>query len=103
MSESQALRLEILSGPLDGAEIRLEADTEWRRMPGSPLSFPWDEELGEPQARFTQDEAGWGIEGLPSPHGTYRISPRRAEQIETRTALNAGDILKGSKTWIRVK
>jgi hypothetical protein len=103
MSESQGLTLEILSGPLDGAEIRLEAETEWRHTPGSQLSFPWDEELGEPQARLTQEEEGWSIEVFPSLHRTYRFRPRWVEQIEASTVLKAGDVLKSSKTWMRVR
>ena len=58
MSDHPKLSLEILSGPLDGENITLTTETEWSRAPGSPLSFPWDDDLGEPQARFVLREIG---------------------------------------------
>lgn len=100
MSEGQ-LVLEILSGPLDGAITKLEAEAEWTRADEGPLAFPWDVELGEPQARFVAEEGGWWLEGLDAPHGTYRIN--REERIKEKVQLERGDILKASNTWLSVR
>ena len=101
MSEQQQLMLEILSGPLDGTIITLEADAEWSRAVEGPLGFPWDDELGEPQARFALDEQCWSLEGLNASHGTYRIN--HEERIKERVQLKRGDILKASRTWLLVQ
>ena len=100
MSEGQ-LVLEILSGPLDGAIITLEAGAEWSRAGDGPLAFPWDVELGEPQARFVAEEGSWWLEGLDAPHGTYRINLE--ERIKEKVQLERGDILKASNTWLSVR
>lgn len=100
MSEGQ-LVLEILSGPLDGAITTLETEAKWSRAGDGPLAFPWDVELGEPQARFTAEEGGWWLEGLDAPHGTYRIN--REERIKEKVQLERGDILKASNTWLSVR
>lgn len=97
------LTLEVLSGPLDGAEITLTAAADWQRDPGSPLSFPWDVELGKPQAHFAQEEDGsWTLAGCQASHGTYRMHPQ-PEKIKTPTRLAQGDILRAHQTWLRVK
>ena len=103
MSESRTLKLEVLSGPLDGALITLETDAEWTRAGGgeTPLTFPWDTELGAPQARFTFEEGHWYLEGLDAPHGTYHVN--REERITRKMRLERGDILKASCTWTLVQ
>ncbi len=101
MSEKENLVLEILSGPLDGTTITLQGDTEWSCIGDGPLAFPWDEELGQPQARFTLDEEGWGLEGFDAPHGTYHIN--QGERIKDKVALEKGAILKASNTWLFVR
>ena len=102
MTEGRSLTLEVLSGPLDGAIIPLEAETDWSRAGDGLLSFPWDAELGEPQARFTFGEGHWHLEGLEAPHGTYRIN--REERLTGKTVqLEGGDILKASGTWLLVR
>jgi len=100
MSKQQKLVLEVLSGPLDGATITLETNTEWDCAGDGPLAFPWDDELGKPQARFTVGEGGWWLEGLDAPHGTYQIN--REEQITEKVQLENRDILKASQTWLLV-
>ena len=102
MSEERSLTLEVLSGPLDGAIISLETETEWSRTGQSLLTFPWDAELGTPQARFIIEEGLWYLEGLDAPHGTYRIN--RKERLEKeRIQLESEDILRASKTWLLVR
>lgn len=102
MSEQQKLVIEILSGPLDGLVIALHKEAEWTCAAGGPLAFPWDDELGEPQARFTVDESGWSLEGCKSPHGMYRINQQ--ERIgKDKIQLAEGDILKASSTWVLVR
>ena len=108
MNESRTLMLEILSGPLDGTLIALETGTEaeWTRAgdSGTPLAFPWDTELGAPQARLTFDaeEGRWYLEGLDAPHGTYRIN-REERLTGKKVQLKGGDILKASNTWLLVR
>ena len=103
MSEGQALKLEILSGPLDGAPITLEADAEWSRAGDGPLAFPWDAELGQPQAQFTIEAGRWYLAGLEdAPHGTYRIN-REERLTGEKVQLEGGDILKASNTWLVVR
>jgi len=101
MSERQ-LTLEVLSGPLDGATLTLTDATEWTQTGSDPLAFPWDTELGTPQARLKPDAEGWMLEGVKSPHGTYRLNTE--ERVTTETIrLDEGDILKASDTWLLVR
>lgn len=97
------LEIEVLSGPLDGAILVVEEDAEWTRAGGGPLAFPWDWELGEPQARLSCQGDGWHLEGLAAAHGTYCVS--RGERLkEGATArLEEGDMLKASYTWLLVQ
>ncbi len=100
MSENK-LQLEIVSGPLDGAIITLELETQWSCTGEGRLIFPWDEELGEPQAVFSKDEEDWSLEDIPSPHGTYRAN--QGERIEGKIILDEGDMIKASNTWLLVQ
>ncbi len=95
------LTLEVLCGPLDGAVITLDEDTQWSKTGHEPLAFPWDTELGQPQARFISKEDDWYLEGLDTPHGTYRIN--QGEKIEKKVKLEQDDILKASNTWLKVE
>jgi hypothetical protein len=96
------LTLEILSGPRDGHTVTLEAETAWARAGEGRLAFPWDDELGTPQARFVPGAEGWALEGVQSPHGTYRANG--GERITTETLqLDEGDVLKASDTWLLVR
>lgn len=99
MSKGQ-LALEILSGPLDGHKVILEGETNWSKKGEGPLIFPWDTELGEPQARFFKDGTEWSLEGFQSKHGTYCLN--RQEKIEKQVKLMQGDMLKASETWLIV-
>jgi hypothetical protein len=101
MSKERPLMIEVLSGPLDGATITLEADAAWSRAGKGPLIFPWDIELGQPQAHFTVEEDGWWLEGLNAPHGTYRLNGE--ERIREKVRLKSGDILKASSTWLLIQ
>jgi hypothetical protein len=97
----QELVLEILNGPLDGHVIILESGTEWTRAPERRMAFPWDDELGEPQCRFIPEQKRWWIEPVRSAHHTYVLN--RDMRILEKTALQLGDILKASKTWLWIK
>ena len=102
MNEYKKLELEILTGPLDGYVVTLEGETEWRESAnGSPLAFPWDDELGQPQSRFIIEDEKWLIEPYDSAHGTYIAN--RQLRLSEKTALQEGDLLKASKTWMRIK
>lgn len=101
MSQNPKFELEILAGPLDGCIISLEAETEWTRKAGGLLSFPWDEELGEPQAHFKPVEDGWKLEGTNAKRGTHIL--RKDEEDHLPVILQPGDIIKASSTWLYVK
>jgi len=100
-SGNKKLTLEVLSGPLDGYIVILESDSEWTRAPGGKIAFPWDEELGKPQSRFLLEQGQWLIEPFNSIHNTYILS--RDTKILEKTALQLGDMLKASKTWMMIK
>jgi hypothetical protein len=102
MSDEKQLTLEILGGPLDGVIIVLQENTDWRRSSDGPLTFPWDPELGDPQAHFALEADGWYLEGLEAPHGTYRVN--REERVTgKKIRLEDSDILKASKVWLAVR
>ncbi len=114
------LSLEILSGPLDGHVVTIEDKTEWSKEGRGPLSFPWDEELGIPQARFFIESENWWLEASSTRrntrHNVERIegkvplevfSTRRStrhnmERIEGKVPLEVGDLLKASNTWLLI-
>ena len=97
----RSLTLEVLNGPLDGAEIQITAETAWTKGLGGPLSFPWDNELGEPQAVITPSENGWFLVPNPSAQGIYRINTK--EIIKEKFVLSTDDVLKAGCTWLLVK
>ena len=97
----QELVLEILNGPLDGYVVILEGATDWTQALNSRMAFPWDDELGVPQCRFIPEQNRWWIEPVRSSHHTYVLN--RDMRILEKTALQLGDILKASKTWLLIK
>jgi len=101
MSEQTKLELEILNGPLDGYSVLLEIKTEWTRQPGGLLSFPWDEELGEPQMLFVPGEQGWQAEPVKAKRGTHLLRPETEDHLPA--VLQTDDIIKASNTWLKVK
>jgi hypothetical protein len=100
MSKEQ-LVLEILSGPLDGHEVTIEKETAWSKKGEGPLIFPWDKELGEPQARFFKDGDEWSLEVFQAKHGTYCLN--RQTNIGKAVKLRQRDMLKASQTWLMVR
>ncbi len=93
------LILEILSGPLDGQRVTLEAATDWSQAGDGALSFPWDKELGAPQARFTWAEGQWWLELV----GGGRNTRRNGDPLTEKATLTQGDWLKASNTWLLVR
>ncbi len=101
MSASSKLELEVLGGPLDGAKIVLEQNADWAKVGKGSLIFPWDDELGTPQATFIAHEQGWRLQARKSPHGLRRLNrDERLEEGELILAQN--DILIASQTWLLV-
>jgi hypothetical protein len=98
---SLPLRLEVLNGPLDGAALVLDKETVWSRTGLGPLVFPWDEELGDPQAHFRPEENDWSLTGQKAAHGTYRVNT--GEKVTSPVQLQSDDILKASETWLLVR
>lgn len=96
------LKLEILSGPLDGHVVTLQDETVWAAAGTGPLIFPWDNQLGKPQARFLTREDGWWLEGGDAPHATYRLAGSR-EKVSCPVCLAPGDILRAGRTWLLVR
>lgn len=101
MNKRCCLELEILSGPLDGYVLLLETITEFTRKPGSLLSFPWDEGISEPQARFIPYTAEWQLEGGNTKRGTHLL--RQEQEVSLPVVLQVGDVVKASNTWMRIK
>ena len=101
MNGKQKLIIEVLNGPLDGTVVALEKETEWTKAGQGPLSFPWDEELGEPQAHLQLDETGWTLAPRQAAHGTYRVNTQN--KVTSPVQLQNGDILKASNTWLLVQ
>lgn len=101
MSEGKKIEIEVLTGPLDGHVIELTEETEWTGSVGGLLSFPWDDELGQPQGRLVFEEDQWLIEPVDSPHGTYIVS--REKRLFEKAVLQKGDLLRASKTWMIIK
>jgi len=99
MSNSK-LNLEILNGFLDGYVVTLETETIWGKEGEGPLIFPWDIELGAPQARFFLEGGNWWIEDCDAPHKTYCAN--REKRIEGKIQLENEDLLKASDTWLLV-
>lgn len=93
------LILEIASGPLDGQVVTLAAETEWHKIGDGPLSFPWDTELGTPQARFILVAGAWWLE----PIGRTRSTRRNGEPVKEKVILTQGDWLKAADTWLLIK
>ena len=97
------LLLEVLSGPLDGAVIELERETEWTCAGVGPLNFPWDDELGKPQARFIVGAEGWSLEAGRAPHGTHRVNKDERLKAGDSIRLGKGDVLNASRSWLLVR
>jgi hypothetical protein len=97
------LILEILSGPLDGQQIVLTGGAQWGRQAEGPLSFPWDAELGTPQAMITVEDDVWYIEAPSTPHPTERFGrTERTRALTGKTRLEPGDILRAGVTWLQI-
>lgn len=100
MSKKSSLILQVINGPLDGLEIILTHSMDLSKTGETSLSFPWDDELGNPQATFGLENGNWTLTPHNSPHHTYRINTE--ETISEKTSLVKGDILKASRTWLIV-
>jgi len=79
--------------------VSLERETPWSKTGDGPLTFPWDAELGDPQARFYRDGDNWSLEGIKAKHRTYCNGK---ECVNKKVTLAKGDILKASVTWLVV-
>lgn len=93
------LSLEVMNGPLDGQIITLQEDSDWSRAGNGALSFPWDAELGAPQARITVADGAWWLE----PCASSRRTRCNGEPINGKLALSEGDWLKAATTWLVVR
>jgi hypothetical protein len=95
------LVLEILNGPLDGHKVKIEKETLWSKKGEGSLIFPWDTELGDPQARIFCEGNEWWVEGFKAQHGTYHFG--HEGRIEEKVRLEARDMLKASGSWLLVR
>lgn len=96
--DNPKLTLELLSGPLDGLIVTLDADAEWSSASDGPLSFPWDEQLGLPQARLSVKGSVWYLEPLPNGRSTRH----NGDRIDGTVPLTKGDLLKAANSWLLV-
>jgi len=102
MRTEHSLKLEILSGPLDGTIVVLTHESAWGSAGTGPLAFPWDAELGHPQAWFLPIDDTWVLQAVASQHGTYRVSTEEHLTDGQQISLAPGDVLKASDTWLAV-
>ena len=102
LKDKAKLTLEIVAGPLDGYVLSIEGETFWTCSRSSPLGFPWDQELGNPQGRFFMKDGSWMLESCKVKHGTYHCV-RNGGKIEQAICLSEGDLLKASETWLLVR
>jgi hypothetical protein len=101
MSDSGSIVLEVLSGPLDGERIELREAAEWSRIGKGPLVFPWDVELGAPQARVVPGPEGWTLEPIALLQSISLIT--RDEKVSGPVLLVEGDVLRAATCWLRVE
>jgi len=98
------LTLEILCGPLDGYVVTLENETVISRSGEGPLVFPWDTELGEPQALIFPEANDWFIQTKVGIHRTYLSkTPNNFEKVEDKRLLSPGNIIKASTECFLVR
>ena len=102
MRTEHSLKLEILSGPLDGTIVVLTHESAWGSAGTGPLAFPWDAELGHPQAWFLPVGDTWVLQAVASQHSTYRTNTEEPVTDGQQIKLAPGDVLKASSTWLRV-
>lgn len=93
------LSLELLNGPLDGHLITLESETTWSKEGDSPLTFPWDTELGTPQARLFPENGKWWLE---HDSNASRNTRNNMDRVTTKVQLEESDLLKASDSWMFV-
>jgi len=93
------LSLEVMNGPLDGQIITLQEDSDWSRAGNGALSFPWDAELGAPQARITFADVAWWLE----PCASSRSTRHNGEVVTAKVTLAQGDWFKAANTWLCVR
>ncbi len=94
------LSLQILNGPLDGQEVILIKETSWTKSGSDELSFPWEEELGTPQAKFFSQDGKWYIEGHEASHGTYCLNQK--VKILEKMQVKKGDLLVANKIFLKI-
>ncbi len=98
------LEIEIISGPQDGTIIILTEEdhtTLWTKDIGSKLSFPWDTELGSPQAIIRHKGDEWEIEAYDSPHGLYVMNGDG--KLLGIKKIKKGQIYRANYTWLKMK
>jgi len=89
------LTLELLNGPLDGHLVTLDGETTWTKEGEGVLAFPWDSELGTPQARFFPEEGNWWLEHDHDGKAT-RSTRHNGERVTAKEQLQKGDMLKAT-------
>lgn len=98
------LIIEFINGPLDGHVVILNQETVWGQNGKGPLAFPWDRDLGAPQARFYPDDEGWYLEVHTKKPSTLLFSAEKhkSTRITEKLTLEQGMILRASNTWLRI-
>ena len=102
------LDLEFVNGPLDGHCVSLCSSTDWGLEDNGPLSCPWHEELGAPQAQFfprmSQGQTVWCVEAFPALHQTFllRLGLGVPHLLSEITTLRVGDVVMANEIFLRV-
>jgi pSer/pThr/pTyr-binding forkhead associated (FHA) protein len=97
----------LMSGPQDGAVLTFEAaldsgqPTELTigRREGCDVCLSYDSQVSREHARLTYDGETFWLEDLDSTNGSYVDDIR----IKERTEVQAGQLFRIGRTWLRVE
>jgi pSer/pThr/pTyr-binding forkhead associated (FHA) protein len=100
---SRSIELMIMSGPDDGARLRLAAPRSgaayvFGRREDCDVVLPYDSHISRHHARLYADSGGnWYLEDLSSRNGTY-IGKQRVTGI---ASITVGQMFRMGRTWLR--
>jgi pSer/pThr/pTyr-binding forkhead associated (FHA) protein len=92
------IRIEVLSGPLDGKIFNITRSSDIGRDPASPVSLPLDRFLSRRHARILVADPECFLEDLESRNGTLI----RGELLKGRVLLANGDRFRAGQTVLEV-
>lgn len=105
MSETQSVQLTIMSGPDDGALIRLESPRQgeafvFGRRDDCDVVLAYDSQVSRQHASLSSAEGQWYLQDLNSKNGTY-IGKDKVGQAPV--LLEPGQMFRVGRTWLRLE